>query len=123
MRRLCIVLTIGLAAVVWPAASSAAAIGAGAQAVGSLEADFNNDGFADLAVGAPTEAIGNLQGAGAVNVLYGSAGGLTAPAASCSDKVPAASAARRSSMTSSAGPLPPGTSTTTAPATWPSGFP
>ena len=77
MRRLLIVLTLGLTASVWPAASRADAIGATAQAVGSLEADFNNDGFADLAVGAPTEAIGNLQGAGAVNVLYGSAGGLT----------------------------------------------
>jgi hypothetical protein len=77
MRRLFIVLVLGLTAVVWPAASSAAATGARAQAVGGLEADFNNDGFADLAVGAPTEAIGNLQGAGAVNVLYGSAGGLT----------------------------------------------
>jgi len=77
MRRLFIVLVLGLTAVVWPAASSAAATGARAQAVGGLEADFNNDGLADLAVGAPTEAIGNLQGAGAVNVLYGSAAGLT----------------------------------------------
>jgi len=62
---------------VWPATGSAVAAAARAQAVGSLEADFNNDGFADLAVGAPTEAIGNLQGAGAVNVLYGATGGLT----------------------------------------------
>jgi hypothetical protein len=38
--------------------------------------DFNNDGFADLAAGAPFEAIGSVQ-AGAVSVLYGSAGGLT----------------------------------------------
>jgi hypothetical protein len=77
MHRLLIVLILGLATTVWPAASSAAAAGVTAKAVGGLEADFNNDGFADLAVGAPTEAIGNLQGAGAVNVLYGSAGGLT----------------------------------------------
>ena len=40
-------------------------------------ADFNLDGFADLAVGAPGEEIGVAFDAGAVNVLYGSAGGLT----------------------------------------------
>jgi len=40
--------------------------------------DFNNDGFTDLAVGAPFETVGGAQDAGAVSVLYGSAGGLTA---------------------------------------------
>src|SRR5205823_4207015 len=39
--------------------------------------DFNHDGFADLAVGAPSEAVGSLGGAGAVSVMYGSASGLT----------------------------------------------
>ena len=39
--------------------------------------DFDNDGFADLAVGVPGEGIGAAVAAGAVNVLYGSAGGLT----------------------------------------------
>ena len=39
--------------------------------------DFNHDSFADLAAGAPFEAVGSTQGAGAVSVLYGSAGGLT----------------------------------------------
>jgi hypothetical protein len=42
-----------------------------------LQADFNNDGFVDLAVGVPLEDIGAAADAGAVNVLYGSAGGLT----------------------------------------------
>ena len=37
--------------------------------------DFNNDGFADLAVEVPFEAIGAIPDAGAVNVLYGGAGG------------------------------------------------
>src|SRR6266511_1806667 len=37
---------------------------------------FNGDGFADLAVGAPGEAVGAEAGAGALNVLYGSADGL-----------------------------------------------
>ena len=40
--------------------------------------DFDNDGFADLAAGAPFEAVGRARGAGAVSVLYGSAGGVTA---------------------------------------------
>jgi hypothetical protein len=40
--------------------------------------DFNNDGFVDLAVGAATEAVGSIEFAGAVSVLPGSAGGLTA---------------------------------------------
>jgi hypothetical protein len=39
--------------------------------------DFDNDGFADLAVGAPGEAVGSADGAGAISVLYGSATGLT----------------------------------------------
>jgi hypothetical protein len=39
--------------------------------------DFNGDGFADLTVGAPWEAVGSLVQAGAVSVLYGSAAGLT----------------------------------------------
>ena len=39
--------------------------------------DFDNDGFADLAVGVPFESVGTLDAAGAVNVLYGTAAGLT----------------------------------------------
>jgi FG-GAP repeat len=38
--------------------------------------DFNNDGFADLAVGVPGESVGTIGQAGAVNVLYGSTDGL-----------------------------------------------
>jgi hypothetical protein len=40
--------------------------------------DFNGDGVADLAAGAPSERVGSTVGAGAVSVLPGSAGGLTA---------------------------------------------
>jgi hypothetical protein len=40
--------------------------------------DFNNDSFADLAIGVPPEGVGSAAQAGAVNVVYGSAGGLTA---------------------------------------------
>lgn len=39
--------------------------------------DFNRDGFVDLAVGAHLESIGNITNAGGVNILYGSAAGLT----------------------------------------------
>ena len=39
--------------------------------------DFNGDGFSDLAVGVPREGIGSTRGAGAVNVIYGSASGLS----------------------------------------------
>ena len=40
--------------------------------------DFNNDGFFDLAIGAPTEYIADVVYAGAVNVIYGSVNGLSA---------------------------------------------
>ena len=40
--------------------------------------DFDGDGFSDLAIGVPGEDIGTVGAAGAVNVIYGSSGGLTA---------------------------------------------
>jgi hypothetical protein len=40
--------------------------------------DFNNDGFDDLAVGVPNETVNGHTSAGAVNVLYGKATGLSA---------------------------------------------
>jgi FG-GAP repeat len=42
-----------------------------------LRADFNQDGFADLAVGAAFEAVGSLGQAGVVTVLYGTANGTS----------------------------------------------
>jgi len=39
-------------------------------------ADFNGDGFSDLAVGIPHEDIGNITNAGRVEVMYGSLDGL-----------------------------------------------
>ncbi|MEO8041622.1 MAG: FG-GAP-like repeat-containing protein [Acidobacteriota bacterium] len=50
------------------------AIGTGA---GAAKGDFNGDGFADLAVGVPNEGVNGLTEAGGVNVMYGSASGLT----------------------------------------------
>jgi hypothetical protein len=40
-----------------------------------LEADFNGDGYADLAVGVPAEEINGIR-TGAINVIYGTADGL-----------------------------------------------
>jgi hypothetical protein len=48
--------------------------------------DFNQDGFADLAAGAPSERVGTTIGAGAVSVLPGSAAGLTATGGGCSPR-------------------------------------
>jgi FG-GAP repeat len=53
-------------------------LGFARDAAGQLKADFNNDGFADLAVGVPRESVGTITNAGAVSVLYGSATGLSA---------------------------------------------
>ncbi|MXM61973.1 VCBS repeat-containing protein [Streptomyces sp. HUCO-GS316] len=47
-----------------------------ARAAGKLQDDFNGDGYADLAVGAPYATVGGKAKAGYVAVLYGSASGL-----------------------------------------------
>lgn len=39
--------------------------------------NFNGDDYADLAIGVDHESIGNIEYAGAVNILYGTADGLT----------------------------------------------
>ena len=39
--------------------------------------DFNGDGIDDIAVGSPTESIGSVEEAGALNVLFGSSSGLS----------------------------------------------
>src|SRR4029450_12511583 len=79
MRRLVVVSILIPPGTLWGAtqALGQAAPAAPATDAGSLRADFDGDGFADLAVGAPIETVGSLSGAGAVNVLYGSAAGLT----------------------------------------------
>ena len=79
MRRLLVVLILALVTVGWPAITVSAAdhTATASAAAGSLQADFDNNGFVDLAVGVPHEAIGTATAAGAVDVLYGAAGGLT----------------------------------------------
>jgi hypothetical protein len=76
MRRILVVLVlVGLAAV-WPLAGMVRGVQATpAVTTASLLADFNNDGADDLAVGVPTESVGGISLAGAVNVLYGAAAG------------------------------------------------
>src|SRR5262245_10913413 len=54
---------------------------AGGSSSGIAKGDFNGDGFADLAVGVPGEDTPNdVSNSGAVNVIYGSAAGLTTSA-------------------------------------------
>ena len=79
MRRLLVVLVLALVSVGWPAVtvSGVGHAATASAAAGSLQADFDNDGFVDLAVGVPHEAIGTATAAGAVDVLYGAPGGLT----------------------------------------------
>jgi hypothetical protein len=43
----------------------------------TCDADFNGDGFLDIAIGDRQEVVNGHLGAGAVNVIYGSATGLT----------------------------------------------
>jgi FG-GAP repeat len=43
-----------------------------------IAADFDNDGYDDIAIGAPNEDLNGIADAGAVNVIYGQDGGLSA---------------------------------------------
>jgi len=53
-------------------------VAAASAALPTSECDFDGDNRSDLAVGAPGESIGGVDGAGAVNVIYGAGGGLAA---------------------------------------------
>jgi FG-GAP repeat len=79
MRRVTMVFVLVLAGTVWPIAGALAGTSTvtAAQAAGPLQADFNNDGADDLAVGVRGEDVAGAADAGAVNVLYGSGAGLT----------------------------------------------
>jgi hypothetical protein len=82
MRRMLLTATVALAAVLaaaWPAvAAGPGPVPAPAQAPADPDraVDFNGDSLDDLAIGAPGEDLGVHADAGAVNVQYGSAGGL-----------------------------------------------
>ncbi len=70
-----VVATVGLTSV---SPTVQAEVGAAAAAPMAVPFDFDGDGYADLAVGAPGEDVGSIRDAGIVQVLYGSASGLTA---------------------------------------------
>jgi hypothetical protein len=79
-RSASLVLSFLLAAVAAGASPALAqsAPSAAAPSGSNAGGDFDNDGFADLAAGAPWESVGSLGLASAVSVIPGSAGGLTA---------------------------------------------
>jgi FG-GAP repeat len=56
----------------------------------TASADFDGDGYPDLAVAAPHEAIGSTASAGGVTVLWGSADGLTGDSTWIQDDTPVA---------------------------------
>ncbi len=66
-------MVLGVVVALLPSTPSHAVAGGSA---GYQWADFDGDGFGDLAIGAPGEAIGSIREAGAVHVLYGGSSGL-----------------------------------------------
>ena len=80
MRRTALFVLLFLVAVMVGTAGPAVAKSGSSAVVSASDvgADFNNDGFADLAAAAPEEAVGAAFAAGAVSVLYGAGSGLSA---------------------------------------------
>jgi hypothetical protein len=87
-----------------------------------VRADFNGDGFQDLAIGVPGQTVGGDLGAGAVSVIYGTADGLSSVNNQfwSQDRL---GTDPSEPATASAVPSPPGTSTATVSPTSPSGCP
>jgi hypothetical protein len=67
--------------------------------------DFDNDGYADLAVGVPDEDTGNGANAGTIDFLWGSPSGLSAAEAGAADEFDTPGAAHRWGESLSAGDL------------------
>jgi hypothetical protein len=76
MRRAAVVTALAGLLTLLVTAPPAAGAPERARAAQEARVDFNDDGFADLGVGAPLEDVGGATDAGALNVLYGSASGL-----------------------------------------------
>src|SRR5215217_7943591 len=89
VRRVLTILAVVAVLASWPALAHAApsqperrsdtshSSPTAAAAAVTVEADFDNDGFDDLAVGVPREGVGTADLAGAVNILAGSPTGLS----------------------------------------------
>ena len=86
-----------------------------------VSGDFDNDGFQDLAVGAPSDAVGAATGAGRSPRSTAARAACPARAASCSAS--RAAAAPPAPTSTSAPPSPAATSTPTDAPTWPSARP
>jgi hypothetical protein len=71
-------LAMAVLAMAFLPALSAEAAPASPDSGGTSVADYNGDGYGDLAVGIPYENLSGKYAAGAVNVLYGTATGLSA---------------------------------------------
>jgi hypothetical protein len=80
MRRIVILVSVATVAAlaVPPSWAGTRSRSAQTEGIASKNADFNGDGFPDVAVGVPSEDLGTIADAGAVQVLYGSNGGLQA---------------------------------------------
>jgi disulfide bond formation protein DsbB len=73
MRRIAGAVVVALLFVLIPGAAHPAK----RPASGGTPADYNGDGFGDLAVGIPYENLSGKNQAGAVNILYGTSAGLS----------------------------------------------
>src|ERR687897_193263 len=77
-RSLLVLVLVAVSTIGWTPARALASGASGAvPASPRVQADFNGDGADDIAVGVPGESVGSIISAGAVNVLLGSAGGLS----------------------------------------------
>jgi hypothetical protein len=78
MRRIAVLLFVALATLLACAAPGFGGLQAAAAAPGQRASlvDFNDDGFDDLAVGAPGEDLGGLTDTGVVHLQYGTPSGL-----------------------------------------------
>jgi hypothetical protein len=71
LRAAALILGLAVLTTLW-------ALGPRAASAATVRGDFDGDGFADLAIGAPSDSVAGRPGAGAVNVIYGSGRGLRA---------------------------------------------
>jgi FG-GAP repeat len=77
-RSLLGLMLVAVSTIGWsPTTAVASGASGAAPASPRVQADFNNDGADDIAVGVPGESVGAVESAGAVNVLFGSGGGLS----------------------------------------------